>query len=45
MSRTLKHYASPSFWKEYEKLPEEVKSWQIRILSFLKKIRTIHHCI
>jgi len=37
MSRALKHYASPSFWEEYEKLPENIKKLADKNFELLKE--------
>ncbi len=34
MSKTLKHYANPTFWEKYKELPENIKKWQTEILNF-----------
>ena len=37
MSGALKHYASPSFWEEYEKLPENIKKLADKNFELLKE--------
>lgn len=37
MSKTLKHYANPTFWKKYKELPENIKKLVNRNFELLKK--------
>ena len=37
MSRTLKHYANPTFWEKYEQLPENIKKLADKNFELLKK--------
>ena len=37
MSKTLKHYANPTFWEKYKELPENIKKLANRNFELLKK--------
>ncbi len=36
MSRTLRHYAAPSFWDRYKRLPEDIKKLANKNFDLLK---------
>ncbi len=41
----MKRYASPSFWKCYDKLPDDIKELAEKNYQLLKQTLTIHHYI